>query len=366
MNKKNILSQYDLFATIVVTIVGSAVFTYPRRLSEVIGTDGWFVIILSGLISLPFIYLTCQAIKVNEYRRLTEALERNFGKVLGAAIGLYIVLTGIFIISLEMRTFAEVIKMYLLNRTPTEFIILVMFLVGGFLVRGELESVIKFNEIAFWLMFIPILLSIPFVLKGADFTNVFPILTHEPLEYIKATRVSLFSFLGFSILYMLIPMAKHKKDVVRVTFRSVAFITGFYIVITLSALFVFSKEYNSQLLWPTITMLSTVDIPGTFIERWEGIVMTFWIIFYFTTYVNLYYFSSEIIRDVFHLEDVKVSLVLITPIIYILSLYPENIAEVYSIQNKFIPYIEPIIIGILPIALLITGFSKARRVKDEA
>lgn len=365
MNKKNILSQYDLFVTIVVTVVGSAAFTYPRKLSEVIGSEGWIVIILSALMLLPFLYIIYKAIKVNGYRRLVEMLQRNFGKFLGNAIALYIVLTGIFIMAIEMRTFAEVIKMYLLNRTPTEFIILVMFLVGGFLVRGEIESVIKFNEIAFWLMFVPVLIGIPFVLKGSDFSNILPIFVHEPLEYIKATRVSIFNFLGFGILYMIIPMVKNKKSIVRVTFKSLAFISVFYIIITLSALFVFSKEYNSQLLWPTISMFSTVDMPGNFIERWEGIVMAFWIIFYFTTYINIYYFSSEIIRDVFRLEDVKVSLVLITPIIYILSLYPENIAEVYSIQDRFIPYTDPIVIGILPIALLITGLIKARRVKDE-
>ncbi|MFU0824898.1 GerAB/ArcD/ProY family transporter [Clostridium sp.] len=365
MNKKNILSQYDLFVTIVVTVVGSAAFTYPRKLSEVIGSEGWIVIILSALIVLPFLYIIYKAIEINEYRRLVEMLQRNFGKFLGNAIALYIVLAGMFIMAIEIRTFAEVIKMYLLNRTPTEFIILAMFLVGGFLVRGEVESVIKFNEIAFWLMFVPVLTGIPFVLKGSDFTNILPIFVHEPLEYIKAVRVSVFSFLGFGILYMIIPMVRNKRSIIRVTFKSLAFISAFYIIITLSALFVFSKEYNSQLLWPTISMFSTVDMPGTFIERWEGIVMTFWIIFYFTTYVNVYYFSSEIIRDVFKLEDVKVSLVLITPVIYILSLYPENIAEVYSIQDRITPYTDPVIIGILPIVLLITGFAKARRVKDE-
>lgn len=366
MNKKNILSQYDLFATMVVTIVGSAIFSFPRVLSERIGTEGWIVIILSGIITIPFVYLACKAIEVNGYRRLTDVLEKNFGRALGSIIAIYFVLAGILIISLEMRTFAEVIKMYLLNRTPTEFIILVMFLVGGFLVRGEIESIIRFNEIAFWLMFLPVAISIPFVLKGADFTNILPVFVHEPLEYIRATRFSLVGFTGTGIIYMVVPMLKQKRSAARVAFKSITFITIFYVIMTLCALLVFSKEYNSQLLWPTITMFSTVDMPGTFIERWEGLVMAIWIVFYLATYVNIYYFSSEIIRDVFHLEDVKVSLVLITPLIYIMSLFPENIAEVYSIQNKFIQYTDTITVGLIPIALIITGLSRTRRIRDEA
>lgn len=365
MNKKNILSKYDLFITIIVTAGGTSIFSYPRVLSENIGTDGWFVIILSGIFVIPFIYFIYKSIKINGYMRFTDMLQNNFGSILGKIIALYVVLSGCFIIGVETRIFTEVLKMYLLPKTPTEFIILVMLLVGGFLVRGEVESVIRFNEIAFWIMFGSVILTIPFVLKGADFTNILPILTHKPLEYIKATKNSVFSILGFEIIYMVLPLVKKKEEMLKVTFKSILFIILFYIIITITTLFVFPKEYNAHLLWPTITMFSTVDIPGTFIERWEGVVMIFWFMFYFTTFVNLYYFNSEIIRDVFNLEDVKISLVLITPIIYILSLYPENIAEVYSIKDKLMPYIGSVIIGILPILLLVIGLNKSRRIKNE-
>lgn len=365
MNDKNIFSHYDLFTTIIAAVVGSSIFSFPRMLSKEVGTDGWFVIILSGLIVLFFMYITCKSIEVNGYRNITVILKRNFGNVLGSLIAIIIVSAGVFIIALEMRIFAEVLKMYLLNRTPTEFIILVMFLIGGFLIRGEIESLIKFNEITFWIMFVPILITIPFVLFKGDFSNILPAFTHEPIEYIKATRISLTGFTGFSIAYMIIPLIKQKRKAFKTTVMSIIFITGFYVLMTLSALIVFSKEYNSRLLWPTLTMFSTVDLPGTFIERWEGIVMAIWIIFYLTTYVNIYYFDSEIIKDVFHLEDVKVSSVLISPIIYVLSLLPENIAEVYGYQNMVQPYPIIIIVGLLPIALIITGLIKSGRDKNE-
>ena len=93
---------------------------------------------------------------------------------------------------------------------------------------------------------------------------------------------------------------------------------------------VFSKAQSRILLWPTISMIRSLDIPGTFIERWEGIVMALWIFFYFTTFVNTYFFSSEIVKNVFKLKDIKLSSLLIMPIIYVVALYPENIAELYT------------------------------------
>lgn len=363
MDNQNIMSDYDLLVSIIVTVVGTAIFAYPSQLSTVVGNDGWIVILFSGAVTAVLLYVLNKAIEVNNYGRLLDILRNNFGDVLGNVIALFIVAAGVFIISFQMRTFIEVIKMYLLEKTPTEFLIMLMILTGTFLIRGEFESIIRFNEVAFGLMFIPVLLAIPFILKGVDYTNILPVFTHEPIEYLKASKASFLSFSGFAVIYMLFPYAKDKSKVSKVTLKSLGFIVVFYLIITLMALMVFSKEYNSQLLWPSITMFSTVDIPGSFVERWEGIAMIFWLIFYFTTFVNIYYFNSEIIRDIFHLEDIKISLILVIPFIYITALYPENIAEVYDIQSKVVPYIDTTIIGGIPVILLIIAFFKTRRVK---
>lgn len=366
IQKKNIVSNYDLFVTIVLTVIGTSIFYYPRLLSEGVGTDGWVVIILTGIIVVPFLYILCKSIKVNGYKRFTHMLQDRFGIVIGSIIGIYVVIAGIFIVSIEMRVFTEVVKMYLLENTPTEFIILLMILVGSILVRGEIESIIKFNAITFWTMFIPIILVIPFVLFNADFTNIFPILNHTPMEYGKLIRPSLYSFVGFGILYMVIPLLKEKRGAFKVTMNSLIFITIFYVVIVISTLLVFPSRYNASLLWPTITMISTVNIPGAFLERWEGFVMIFWILFYFAKFANILCFSAEIVKDVFHLQDVKLSVALIVPFIYLVALYPENIAEVYAMRDRYMIYVDTVIIGLIPIALLIAGLGKTRRTRDES
>ncbi|MCY6485594.1 endospore germination permease [Clostridium aestuarii] len=366
MDNKNIVSKYDLFVTTVVTVIGTGIFSYPSELCKFVGSDAWIVILLAGVIFVPLLYLLHKSVELNNYARFIDILQNNFGNVMGKIIAFVFASMGIFIISLQMRTFIEVMKMYLLQRTPTEFMLLVMILTGTFLIRGEFEDIIKFNELAFWLMFIPVFLAIPFILLNeADFTNIFPILSHKPIEYLKAGSNSFYSFLGFGILYMILPFLKEKKSIIKVTFRSLVFIIVFYILVIMTTIIVFTSKYNTQLLWPTITMISIVDIPGTFVERWEGIAMVFWLLFYFTTYVNIYYFSSEIIRDVFNLEDIKISLMLIIPFIYVIALYPENITEVYQFQKKVEPFVDSGMIAILPLVLVIIAFIKGRRSKGE-
>lgn len=365
MKGSNNITKFDLFATIVVTVVGTGFFSLPSQLSEKIGSEGWLLVLLTGIIVGVVVFVQCKALEVNNYERIDLLLENNFGKIFGKFLSIFIGFAGIVIISLELRTFTEVLKMFLLERTPSELIIILMIFTGTFLIRGELDSVIMFNEIAFYLMFVPVLLAIPLVIRGADFTNILPVLAHKPIEYLQASATQFFSFIGLGIIYMVHSFLKEKRELSKVAIKSVAFITIFYALIVIISLAVFPEEYNKNLLWPTISMVSIVNIPGAFIERWEGVAMIFWIFFYFTTFINIYYFSSELLKNTFNLRTIKISSLIIIPIIYIFALYPSNITELYSIQRMVMPFVDTIIVGAIPIVLLLINLVKKRRGSNE-
>ena len=109
-------------------------------------------------------------------------------------------------------------------------------------------------------------------------------------------------------------------------------------------------------------MVKSLDVPGTFIERWEGIVMALWILFYFTTFVNTYFFSSEIVKNVLSLKDIKISSLLIMPVIYVVALYPGNLAQLYDLQLRAIPMllVTAFVFVVLPVLILLVGNRKGR------
>ena len=366
MKEREFINKYGIFSSIVVTIIGVGVFSYPRDLTELIGSDGWFVTLLGGFISWILLYLIYKVVKINNYNNFYGILHNNLGGILGKIFAVIFVAFNIFSIALGMRVFSEVIKMYLLLRTPTEFILMIMILTGVYLVRSGLDVLIRFNEISFWIMFIPIIFVLLAAAKGAEFTNVLPVFNNKFEDYIKAVGTTIYAFTGYQIAYLLIPSAKEKEKMPKIIFKSIVFVSVFYAVITIMALAIFSKKETSNLLWPTITMIKSIDIPGTFIERWEGVVMALWVIFYFTTFVNGYYFSSDIIKHAFKLEDIKISSLLIMPFIYLIALYPENVSELYQVSTKSNYTLANFALIILPIALLIISAIKQKRgCKDE-
>ncbi|AKA71071.1 GerAB/ArcD/ProY family transporter [Clostridium scatologenes] len=353
MINKNFITSFGLFSTVVVSIVGIGIFAYPSELATVVGNDGWIVTLLVGFIAYALAYLIYKVVKINNFNKFLNLMENNFGKIFGGILSIIFVAYTTFSMAIGMRSFVEVIKMYLLEKTPTEFLIVVTIITGSYLIRGEIDNLVKFNEIAFGIMFLPIGLVLLLTLNHLDFTNIFPVFNNQPINYLKGMNTAVFTFTGFELMYLFLPFVRNKAGIKKCILRSIGFVTAFYTVIVIFCIAIFSKAQTETLLWPTITMIKSINIHGAFIERWEGIVMAMWIIFYFTTFINYYYFSADIVKDVFRLKDVKLSILIIVPFIYAIAMYPQNIAELYEMGKTGTHAFALYVLIALPLVLLL-------------
>ena len=355
MNDKSFISNYGIFTTLVVTILGVNVFSYPSELAKALGTDGWVAVVISGAIAILFVYALNSMIRNNGYKHIYEIFINSFGKVFGRLVSLFFVIYSIYFISLGLRIFTEEVKAYLLEKTPTEFIFVVTILVGTYIVRGEIENLIKFNEISFWIMFIPIFIIFALSVYKTNFANLLPIFNKPASNYLNGLTIGINRYVGFEILLLIIPFARRKDNVFKVAVRGIIFVIILYIIVFVLAMGIFGSEQTKMLLWPTITMVKSIDIPGSFIERWEGIMMSIWILFYFTTFVNHYYFSSDVLRKIMDFRDVKLSSTILVPFIYLIALYPSNVSEVYDFSRTVTPIFFLVNMIIVIIAFLISS-----------
>lgn len=364
MKNRDFVTSYGLFCTIIISVVGVGIFSYPGELTSAVENNGWILTLISGFIAYGLAYIIYKSVQINNFDKFHTIMKNNFGKILGVVFTIIFAGYTTFFIALGMRDFVEVIKMYLLEKTPTEILLVVTILAGSYLVRGEIGSLIKFNEVAFWIMFLPMILILILTLNNIDFTNIFPLLSTKPMNYAKGLSAAAYSFAGFQIIYLVLPFVKNKIGMSKTLFKSMGFITIFYIIIVMFCISVFSINQTKVLLWPTITMIKSINIPGAFIERWEGVVMTMWIVFYFTNFVNLYYFSSDLIKDIFGLKDIKLGIAIVTPFIYITAMYPDNVADLFDISrlNSIIYNLYSLVI--IPLMLFLVHKLRKRKSKE--
>lgn len=365
MDNKKFTTGYGLFSTIVVTLLGVNVFSYPRELSQIVGNDGWISIIVSGFIVLPLCYLIYKIMKNNCFKHFQEIIEATFGKLLGKVVGLSFVIYSIVFSAFGLRVFGEEIKLYLLERTPIEFLFLVTILVGSYLIRAEVDNLVKFNEISFWLMFIPIGIVFIVCLYNVDFTNLLPVFDAEPIKYITSLSVSVNRYGGLPILFLILPLMKEGTNAKKFIRRGILFTAIFYLITFILTIATFGEKQASILLWPVVSMIGKINIPGSFIERWEGIFMSIWIVFYITTFVNQYYFAADMTKKIFNLEDIKLGAAIIIPLTYLVALYPKNVQDVSEISSFMSPILFLINIVLIPLAILILNPRRRRENTNE-
>lgn len=182
------------------------------------------------------------------------------------------------------------------------------------------------------------------------------------MNYVNAIIISSYSFGGLEIAFLIIPFMKEKTKFMVFSAYAIGFIALFYVIINLFCIATFSKYETSSLIWPTITMVKSINIPGGFIEGLEGSIMALWVLFYFANFTNSFFFASDLVKDVFALDDIKLSSLVVLPIIYIVALYPESIGELYKISEKIFPLIIALFLLLIPLILLI--ITKAKRVGE--
>lgn len=363
MNKKYTVGNFGLYSTIIVTVIGIGIFSYPRSVVSIAENDSVIATLLSGIINICLILYINGAIRFNEYKNLPDIIESNFGKIIKKIILSIFITYFIIVISLGVRTFSIVIKMYLLEKTPLEFIIIVLVLTGGYQIRKGLENVISFNELVFWFMFIPAAFLFIFPLKEADFSNLLPLFKSSPSSYMKAILTSVFSFSGFEVVYFLIPHMNKKNKIKKISINSIIFITIFYCLVLILSIAVFTKQDLKKIMYSFITLSRIIDIPGSFIERWYGVALTLWVLFFYTTFINFYYFAADSLKGILNFSDIRLCPLILSPVIYVGALLPRNILSVENLIDKVTIYFFAFTTIIFPSMLYLKKMHNKRRKK---
>ena len=359
-NNKIKISSLQLGILIVVTIMGVGILAVPRIVVQDVGSDGWLLILIGGgfsLIAAMIIHALGSRFPNKQFFDYTTEL---IGKPLASIVVIVYTLYFIPICAFIIRIFGEVLKMYLLPRTPIEVIIITFLLALAYLIRQGLEAIVRFYEIMLFLMIIPFLLSLLAGTYKADYTNLLPVFQSSPLDMMKSSLQLFLSFLGFESALLFIPYVADHKNTKKSMIIAISFVTVIYLFTTMLVISTFGVDETGQLIWPLMSYVKAIEVPGSFIEQLEGIIMTIWVFFAYTTSSTLYFSGSITLSKLTGVKDYRVYVMLILPIIYILALLPGNIAEVYDWDSRVSIYLGATVAFIIPLLLLVVSILRKK------
>lgn len=353
------IATSQVAAAIASMIFGAGIVTLPRAASEAIGTpDVWISILLGGFISIVLGIVCAKLSQRYPGHTFFEYSTLVVGKLIGFVLNLSFVMYCIFVAIYEVRMNAEVIRHFLLDRTPIEFTSFCFMLISTYLVLGGINPIVRLME-----LLLPITTIVIFGVMLLGFQNFEldyfrPVLSEGIMPIFKGLQSTATPYLGFEIImiltaFMSVPKNAHKAVVVGISIPIVIYFTTLVIVIGN-----LSVEAVKTLTWPTIEVIKTIEFPGAFFTNFEILFIAVWAIEMFTTLVVFQYLASLGMKQMFHI-NIKYFHYGFFPLIYFLSFYPENLDEAFK-MGDLVGYVAMFFAGAMPVILLIISFIRDR------
>lgn len=361
MEEHSKVSNGQLKALIITTNIGVGILSLPSSIADIMNNAGWIAIILGGLATLPFVYIMNKLAEMYRGRIFYEYGKEVVGNILFKIFSTIYLLYFMVLLSFVVRIFGEVIKAYLLPNTPIEVIIFTMLLATSYIGRGDIKSI---SRMAFLILHIIAISTIIFVilsLPTLDLTNLLPAFRFNIKDIPEGIGTVFFSYVGFEIILIALAYVEDSKSALKSSFIGIFYTTLIYLVTFFITLSQFGIHELKKQIWPSISIMREIELPGFFIENLDGIMMATWVLIVFATMGPLMYTGGVVLSSLFNTRKHNFFVLPLIPIVMIISLIPESLSQVYSIMDMMVRYLAIFAIIIGPIILLIVSLLKRRK-----
>lgn len=360
MNGKISLRQMQIL--LILDIFGVGVTMLPRRVAEFAGQDGWVLIILGTIIALIYLYVIVKTASLFPNDTFIDYSSKILGRPLGILVSAGFIIKIVVSLSLELRVFGEIIKQIMLFNTPFGFVAICMLLLGGFAAAKGYESRGRIAEILIFIIFIPLIFVFGVAITDVDFTNLKPFFTAPIDSYIKGGFFTAFSFSGIEFLLLAFPYLRRHKNAEKASSQAIIVIGIMMLLITIIAIARFGPFDIVHQMWPVLEIMDTIDLPGSFIERQDALIMSFWILSIFVIVNAGIFFSSLLFKDIVKKGKQSMYIAILIPIIYFISFLPKNIAETYKLMDTVYYTFGTAYLIVIPLIMLI--IAKVRKLGE--
>ncbi|KML46274.1 spore germination protein [Cytobacillus firmus] len=360
MKSNAIVNAFMAFFIIHTSQFGMGILGAPRIVYLESKKDAWISVLLSG-IAISFItWIMISILKQNENRTLFEIHENLFGRMFGSIINVVIVVYFMAVHYSITISYVELSLTWGYEGLYEWVGVLSLVLITIYGVSGGFRVVAGICFLSFiiviWMLFV---LYQP--LQSLNLDRILPILSTSPTEIMNGVYKSSYTMLGFEALLFLFPFFKEKKKVHLYSQLAIWFTTFLVLIITIFSILFFSSKELELNIWPFVSIISTMRFP--FIERFEFIVVSIWIIVIFPNLCISLFLSSNGVKQIFRIKQ-KYGIWIISIIIFICSFFiTKRVDNDYFIDKVaqigfYLWFVYPVVLyGIITIKSKIVGRS---------
>lgn len=359
-NDKITTSQAVVF--LINVTLGTGILSLPRDAARIAESDGWIIVLLGGIVTFLGSLFTAALIRKYPKETFVEFSKRLTGKFFACILTIAFIIVITMTSSFVTRNFAEVMNAYMLERTPKEFIIITQLLLAVYLIRHGIEPIVRISQIMLPILVVPIIAMYLIAISKADFTELLPFMRTPVKTLAKGSLEIGLSFLGFDVLLMIGPSLRSPKRSNWIMFASIGSSLIIYLFIVIVVFATLGVEDTKVILWPGMSIIRTIMVPGGIFERLDALILALWTIASFTTISGYYYTAATAIGHLIGAKEFKHLVTLLFPWIFLISMIPHDVLNVLS-WGRLLGVVNLILAILVPAFLYLISLVKNKRGK---
>lgn len=352
----------EMFAMLPSAMLGVSILNLPMTITiKTNSPDGWFVVLLTGLFFLAFLYVLNILLKKHNVQDYYEYLREGYGKWFSNVIILAVVCYFLFITFMEISTLSKMTTFYLLEHTPKVVIMLMFILVSSYLLTGGIQAIAKIS-----LLYLPITICIMlmvffFSLKVFDINQVKPFLGQGILPLKGALIPASFCFSGLELYMFYYGSTIKSTNTRKLSMLGFLIALIIYILTCIIVIGVMSVPGVQNNVFPTIDFLNSFEVTGIFFERLNFFFLGVWTLQIFITYAMFHFFAVKGLVAIFR-NSFNHNVLFLVPILFLGGMFLTNQLVLEKLLN-FIFYMFLFTLLVLPLLTFFLVSMKRRKEK---
>lgn len=354
------IGKIEAICLMLIIVVNELIINVPNMIILETKTGSTLNMIIVSILAIFFTFIICKLFKPFYVKDILDISEYVGGRTLKIILGILFIIFFIFLSSINLRYFANSLKVIYFNTSPLVYILLFFLVPALFINKYGLRAISGVN-----LVFLPIIIaSFIFLLISSyeTFTmvRIFPILGEGFNKTFLTGATNIFSFTGLAYIYFLPALLKDSKDFKKVSVISVVITALCLLLSVLSLLMAFPAITKTDETLSVYLLTRLVEL-GDFLERLDALFIFIWIIAHISFLSLTFFYILKIFQKVTRIEDSRTLTSSLGLIVLGSALIFKDIAELKFIARYFLKYSTVILIFGICFVVLIWGNIKYKK-----
>lgn len=361
--KNNKISSRQLGRMLVLNMFSLSMIILPSIAVRSANKDGIISIIIGTILAFIYGYII-----MGFSKRVDGDFIKFSTKTIGRITTYLFTLLYLFKFFLScifaMGLFAQIISETLLVDTNYKIILILFLLVASYASIKGIEVQGRIAEILYYVILTPTIILLLIGITKVDTSNVLPLLTNDVSSIFIGSYLVLITYSIIDIIMFTLPMINEDKGIEKEIKKSIITVSGLNIIIFIITVGILGEYATKQNIWSTVTTMQMIQLPGSFLQRQDGIMLGLWIVTAFTIISTFLFCLSILSHQVVKVVEYRYFIIPLAVLLYFFTSKVIDLEGVLNIYGKYMIYIGLPQSIIIPGIIILADKLKRRRTKQ--